>query len=207
MGGDLTYVLLDAVAFVAGAALSVMLGLMQWRVDRKSRRVSGYLLLWLLGFIWTFGNFLRCALYLAGAAPDSAEARFAEALAWSGTLLGPVDHRTAVAGSHRGDEPRVAGFLAFSIAMSCVNLGLFLERGPALRRLGRGQRIPDHVVLHRAGSHGSLRWCSTSSTARGLSRPIPGGALVVAGGPRVHGHSCRGASCSACSSPACLRTC
>src|SRR6186997_2447497 len=82
--------ILDAIAFAAGAALCAMLGLMQLRVDRAGDRASGYLLLWVLGFIWTFGNFLRCALALAGASPDSVSARFAETFAWSCTLLGPV---------------------------------------------------------------------------------------------------------------------
>ena len=75
MERDLTHAALDAIAFVTGATLSAMLGLMQLRVDRAAGRTSGYLLLWVLGFIWTFGNFLRCALELAGAAPDSAGAR------------------------------------------------------------------------------------------------------------------------------------
>jgi hypothetical protein len=66
MERDLTYVALDAIAFITGAALSAMLGHMQYRVDRATGRLSGYLLLWLLGFIWTFGNFMRCTLELAG---------------------------------------------------------------------------------------------------------------------------------------------
>ena len=60
MAGDLTFAALDAIVFVTGAALTAMLAMMQYRVDRASGRVSGYLLLWVLGFIWTFGNFLRC---------------------------------------------------------------------------------------------------------------------------------------------------
>ena len=90
MERDLTHAALDAIAFVTGATLSAMLGHMQWRVDRATGRISGYLLLWMLGFIWTFGNFLRCTLELAGASPDSAGARFAETFAWSCTLLGPI---------------------------------------------------------------------------------------------------------------------
>jgi two-component system LytT family sensor kinase len=134
MSGDLTYVLLDAVAFVAGAALSAMLGLMQWRVDRNTRRVSGYLLLWVLGFVWTFGNFLRCAFNLAGVDADSAEARFAEALAWSGTLLGPITIGRLLQGAI-GTGSRIAKtFWAFSIAVSCVNAGLFLNA--AIRSAG-----------------------------------------------------------------------
>jgi two-component system LytT family sensor kinase len=126
MGDDLSYVLLDAVAFVAGAALSAMLGLMQWRVDRDARRVSGYLLLWFLGFVWTFGTFLRCALNLAGAGPDSAEARFAEGLAWSSTLLGPITIGRLLQGAIGIGSRAARIFWAFAIPMSCANLGLFL---------------------------------------------------------------------------------
>jgi two-component sensor histidine kinase len=90
MERDATYVALDAIAFVTGATLSAMLGHMQWRVDRATGRMSGYLLLWLLGFSWTFGNFMRCTLELAGASPDSTAAKFAETFAWSCTLLGPL---------------------------------------------------------------------------------------------------------------------
>jgi anti-sigma regulatory factor (Ser/Thr protein kinase) len=117
----------DAIAFATGAALSAMLGLMQLRADRHVERASGYLLLWALGFVWTFGNFLRCALALAGASPDSAGARFAETFAWSCTLLGPVAiGRLLQAGI--GTASRVSrGFLALTIGISVLNL-LLLTR-------------------------------------------------------------------------------
>ncbi len=113
--------MIDAIAFAAGAALCAMLGLIQLRVDRGA---SGYLLLWVLGFIWTFGNFLRCALALAGASADSASTRFAEVFAWSCTVLGPVAiGRLLQAGI--GTTSRVSrGFLAFTIGVSLLNLGL-----------------------------------------------------------------------------------
>ena len=82
--------MLDAIAFVTGAMLSAMLGLMQLRVDRATGRASGYLLLWVLGFIWTFGNFLRYTLGFAGVSADADSARFAESFSWTCTLLGPV---------------------------------------------------------------------------------------------------------------------
>src|SRR6187397_396187 len=110
MARDLTYVALDAIAFITGATLSAMLGHMQYRVDRATGRLSGYLLLWLLGFIWTFGNFMRCTLELAGAMPDSTAARFAETFAWSCTLLGPLTVGRLVQGgigSTRSEERRV----------------------------------------------------------------------------------------------------
>lgn len=90
MEGNLTDAALDAIVFFTGAALSAMLGLMQYRVDRATGRVSGYLLLWALGFVWTFSNFLRGALHLAGAPPDALSVKMAETLAWSCTLVGPI---------------------------------------------------------------------------------------------------------------------
>ena len=90
MQPDLTNAALDAIAFFTGATLSAVLGLMQYRVDRAAGRISGYLLLWALGFIWTFGNFLRCALNLAGVGPDDVSTKFAETFAWASTLLGPI---------------------------------------------------------------------------------------------------------------------
>ena len=119
--------MLDAIAFATGAALCAMLGLMQLRVDRTGDRASGFMLVWVLGFIWTFGNFLRCALALAGAAPDATSSRFAETFAWSCTLLGPVAMgRLLQAGI--GTTSRVSrSFLAFTIAVSLMNLGLLIR--------------------------------------------------------------------------------
>ena len=125
MERDLSYVVLDAVAFLTGAALSAMLGLMQWRVDRSTRRVSGYLLLWFLGFIWTFGNFLRCTLDLGGAGADSAGARFAESFSWSCTLLGPITIGQLLRGSIGPGSHAARRFWALTVAVSCVNICLF----------------------------------------------------------------------------------
>jgi two-component sensor histidine kinase len=119
--------MLDAVAFATGAALSVMLGLMQLRVDRTTGHASGYLLLWVLGFLWTFGNFLRCALSLAGVGPDATATRFAETFAWSCTLLGPVTIGRLLQGGI-GTTSRVSrGFFAFTVAVSLLNLGLLIR--------------------------------------------------------------------------------
>jgi len=125
MERELSYALLDAVAFLTGAELSVMLGLMQWRVDRSTRRVSGYLLLWLLAFIWTFGNFLRCTLELGGADADSAGARFAESFAWSSTLLGPITIGRLLQGAVGTESRASRTFWKFAVAMSAVNVVLF----------------------------------------------------------------------------------
>ncbi|HEX6397808.1 MAG TPA: histidine kinase, partial [Steroidobacteraceae bacterium] len=119
--------MLDAIAFATGAALTAMLGLMQLRVDRHVVRASGFMLLWTLGFVWTFGNFMRCALALAGVAPDSVSAKFAETFAWSCTLLGPITMgRLLQAGI--GTTSRVSkGFLAFTIGVSLMVLGLLIR--------------------------------------------------------------------------------
>jgi two-component sensor histidine kinase len=124
MERDATDVALDAIAFLTGAALSAMLGRLQWRVDRAARGLSGYLLLWALGFIWTFGNFLRCTLELTGAAADSAASRLAESFAWSCTLLGPMAIGRLLQGGI-GSADRVArGFFAFTVGVSLLNLVL-----------------------------------------------------------------------------------
>jgi two-component sensor histidine kinase len=122
MERDATYAALDAIAFVAGATLSVMLGHMQWRVDRTTGRMSGYLLLWFLGFCWTFGNFMRCTLELAGAAPDSTAARFAETFAWSCTLLGPLAIGRLLQGGIGSTSRTSRGVFAGMVAVSLFNL-------------------------------------------------------------------------------------
>jgi hypothetical protein len=124
---DLTHAALDAIAFVTGATLSAMLGHMQWRVDRVTGRISGYLLLWVLGFIWTFGNFLRCTLELAGAGPDSAGAKFAETFAWSCTLLGPIAIGRLLQGGIGPASRASKGFFAFTVLVSLLNLVLMVR--------------------------------------------------------------------------------
>ncbi|MDF2467148.1 MAG: hypothetical protein K0Q43_5383 [Ramlibacter sp.] len=120
--------MLDAMAFITGAALSAMLGWTQLRADRSTGQVaSGYLLLWVLGFIWTFGNFLRCALDLADVAPDTAGARFAETFAWSCTLLGPVTIGRLLQAGIGTTSPVSRGFLAFTMGVSLLNLGLLVR--------------------------------------------------------------------------------
>jgi two-component sensor histidine kinase len=119
--------IIDAIAFAAGAALCAMLGLIQLRADRPGGHASGYLLMWVLGFIWTFGNFMRCTLALAGAEPDSVSARFAEVFAWSCTLLGPLAiGRLLQAGI--GTTSRASrSFRAFTVGVSLLNLALFVR--------------------------------------------------------------------------------
>ena len=127
MERDLTHAALDAIAFVTGATLSAMLGLMQWRVDRATGRPSGYLLLWVLGFIWTFGTFLRCALELAGTPPAATSTKVAETFAWSCTLLGPIAIGRLLQGVI-GTTSRVSrAFLGFTIGVSVLNLGMMVR--------------------------------------------------------------------------------
>jgi two-component sensor histidine kinase len=127
MERELLPITLDAITFATGAALSALLGFMQWRVDRAKRSASGYLLLWVLGFIWTFGNFLRCVLALGGVAPESISARFAETFAWSCTLLGPIAIGRLLQGGI-GTTSRVSrAFLAFTIGVALLNLVLLMR--------------------------------------------------------------------------------
>jgi two-component sensor histidine kinase len=119
------YALLDAVAFITGAELSVMLGLMQWRVDRSTRRVSGYLLLWILGFVWTFSNFLRSSLELGGVPADSSAARLAETLAWSCTLIGPITIGRLLQGAIGPGTRAARNFWKFALTISALNVYLF----------------------------------------------------------------------------------
>jgi hypothetical protein len=121
---ELTTAALDAIAFLTGATLSAMLGQMQWRVDRAAGDLSGYLLLWVVGFIWTFGNFLRCALNLGGVTADAGIVKFAETFAWSCTLLGPVVIGRLLQGG-LGTANR-AGKVVFAlmVGVSVVNLVL-----------------------------------------------------------------------------------
>lgn len=124
---DFTHAALDAIAFSTGATLSAMLGMMQWRVDRTTGRPSGYLLVWVLGFIWTFGTFLRCTLELAGVPPEATSTKFAETFAWSCTLLGPIAIGRLLQGGI-GTTSRVSRvFLAFTFGVSVLNLGLMVR--------------------------------------------------------------------------------
>jgi two-component sensor histidine kinase len=127
MERDLADAALDAIVFLTGATLSAMLGLMQWRVDRGVGRLSGYLLLWALGFIWTFGNFLRCTLELAGVSADSAGARFAETFAWSCTLLGPIAIGRLLQGVIGTTSRASRGFLAVCVGVALLNLVLLVR--------------------------------------------------------------------------------
>jgi two-component system, LytTR family, sensor kinase len=119
--------MLDLIAFLTGAMLSAMLGSMQLRVDRATGRTSGYLLLWVLSFIWTFGNFLRGTLDLAGVSADSPSARFAETFAWSCTLLGPIAIGRLLQGGIGTASRTSRRFLAFTVVMSVVNLVLLIR--------------------------------------------------------------------------------
>ncbi len=168
MERDLTYVALDAIAFVTGATLSAMLGHMQYRVDRATGRMSGYLLLWVLGFIWTFGNFLRCTLELAGASSGLHRRAVRGDVCLELHAARPARHRPVGAGWHRIDEPRRRrDCLAFTVAVSVLNLVLIVRANHLSRLSARGQRLSNDFVLHRAGGrHHRVCHLSTRTEAR-----------------------------------------
>jgi anti-sigma regulatory factor (Ser/Thr protein kinase) len=126
MQPDLTSAALDAIAFFTGATLSAVLGMMQYRVDRVAGRISGYLLLWVLGFIWTLGNFLRVAFYLAGVGPDSFNAKFAETLAWSSTLIGPIVIGRLLQAGIGSASGAARHFQVLAYGVSALNLGMLV---------------------------------------------------------------------------------
>jgi signal transduction histidine kinase len=123
--------ILDAVTFAAGAALCAMLGSMQLRADRTAGRASGYLLLWVLGFVWTFGNFLRVTLALAEVTPDTFAAKAAETFSWSCTLLGPVAIGRLVQAGIGTTSRASRAFLSITIGVALLNLGLLIRAGLA----------------------------------------------------------------------------
>lgn len=124
MERDLTTAALDAIAFLTGATLSAVLGRMQWRMDRATGGVSGYLLLWVLGFIWTFGNFLRCVFELEAMSPDSIAVKFAETFAWSCTLLGPLAIGRLLQDGIGATSRASRTFFALTVVVSLFNLVL-----------------------------------------------------------------------------------
>ncbi len=115
---------LHAIGLAVGAALCALLGLMQWRVDRATGRASGYQLLWVVGFIWTFGSFLRYSLLLAGAGGEAISVRAAEALSWSSTILGPVAIGRFLQ-ARIGATHAARAFVVFTGFVSLLNLAIF----------------------------------------------------------------------------------
>jgi two-component system LytT family sensor kinase len=123
---ELTYPALRAVGLAVGVALSVLLGLMQRRVDRGAAAPSGYQLLWVIGLLWTLGSFLRHTLPLAGVAADATSVRLAGTLAWACTILGPVAIGRFLQARLGWSSRPAAVFLMFTGAVSALNLGLLL---------------------------------------------------------------------------------
>jgi two-component system LytT family sensor kinase len=119
---------LHAIGLAAGAALCGLLGLMQLRVDRTTGGPSGYQILWVVGFVWTFGSFLRYTLPLAGFDATATSVRLADTLAWSSAVLGPLAiGRFLQAGIGMSRASRL--FLAFTGAASLLNLMLLAWAG------------------------------------------------------------------------------
>jgi len=120
------YSALHAIGFATGAALSGLLWSMQRRVDRAGG-ASGFQILWIVGFIWTVGNFLQ-SLPLADASVDVTTERFAATLAWSCTILGPFAiGRFLQAGIGANRVSR--RFLMFTAAVSVLNCALLVTAG------------------------------------------------------------------------------
>ena len=113
---------LHAIGLAAGAALCALLGLMQLRVDRTTGGPSGFQILWVVGFVWTFGSFLRYTLPLAGMDAHATSVRLAETLAWSSSILGPLAIGRFLQ-ARIGKTKRASRlFLAFTGAVSLLNL-------------------------------------------------------------------------------------
>jgi two-component system, LytTR family, sensor kinase len=127
MVSELIYPTAHAIGFAAGAALCALLGFMQFRVDRTTGGPSGYQLLWVVGFLWTLGGFLRYTLLLAGVAADASTLRLAGTLAWSSTILGPVAIGRFLQ-ARIGTTTRASRlFLIFTYAVALLNLGLLIR--------------------------------------------------------------------------------
>jgi two-component system LytT family sensor kinase len=90
MGSSVAATTVHVIGFSVGAALCGLLGFMQHRADRVEGETSAYLLLWVTGFVWTFGSFVQFGLLLAGVSDESPLIRLAELFAWTSTAIGPL---------------------------------------------------------------------------------------------------------------------
>ena len=169
----LTDAALDAIAFVTGATLSAVLGMMQYRVDRAAGRASGYLLLWVLGFIWTFGNFLRCALNLAGVGPDSLFTKLAETFAWSCTLLGPIAIGRLLQSGIGATSRASRRFQVLAYGVSVLNLGLLVNADVSngFRLEESGYPTVSFFIALVAGTIALLLYVSRPRTAASKTTP------------------------------------
>ncbi len=113
--------------FAMGAALCGLLAVMQRRVDRTAGQTSGYVLLWITGYLWTFGSFVRWVLLLAGAAPESAVVNIAELLAWTSTAIGPLVIARFLRVQLGGDAPWLRPFIGYSWVVSVTQLVLLWQ--------------------------------------------------------------------------------
>lgn len=125
MTREFVFAAFDAVGFAVGAALCLLLGVMQYRVDRPSGRASGYQVLWLVGFLWTSGRFAHSMLELAGVPADSLALRIAESLAWSGTIVGPIAMGRFLYGQLAPQTRLRSMVMPFAATASSLNLILF----------------------------------------------------------------------------------
>jgi two-component system LytT family sensor kinase len=96
MGGTAEFsslgVTFHALAFATGAALSVLMAVMQGRSLGSGGTRSGltFLPMWGSAFLWTAGAFVWMILLLSGFEAESRPVLFARTIAWSSTAIGQV---------------------------------------------------------------------------------------------------------------------
>lgn len=112
----------EAIGFAAGAELCLMLAFLQWRSAHRAM-----IWLWIAGFVWSGGSFVRYMLLLAGVPADAPSAKIALTLAWSVSAFGPTP---MVQAAMRHMPPPVARFKVLAVGASflagCVIFGLYV---------------------------------------------------------------------------------
>ena len=118
----LAYNTVEAIGFAAGAELCLMLAFLQWRSAHRAM-----IWLWIAGFVWSGGSFVRYMLLLGGVPAEAPSAKIALTLAWSVSAFGPTP---MVQAAMRHMPRPVARFEALAVGVSflagCVILGLYV---------------------------------------------------------------------------------
>jgi two-component system LytT family sensor kinase len=102
---SIIYGAIDALAFAAGAALCVQMGILQWRSPQVTGGSRDLVILWICGGLWTLGCFTATMMRLSGAPESSVAVRVALTLAWSSSAIGPFITMRAAAASLDGRLP------------------------------------------------------------------------------------------------------
>jgi two-component system, LytTR family, sensor kinase len=124
--GLLLYSTIDALCFAAGAALCLLMGLLQVRAPQAIRGQNGLILLWLCGGIWSASSFVSTMMALQGVAPTSTAARIAGVMAWSSSCIGPFLAMRSVALGLGGRLPFGRTLTAIGTLASLGLLGGFI---------------------------------------------------------------------------------